>query len=124
MQITRTALGTRRIRQAPHIASLLQARLAIGQARTADCAAVLGHRVSVADGVTLSAGVRDRGTAADTPTAAAGSARQEQALTPTAVRNCPHCDRPVTMVTLLAPEAVRPTIASRVPKITSLRRTP
>ncbi|MFF6842350.1 hypothetical protein ACFY8X_26805 [Streptomyces tanashiensis] len=60
-----------------------------------------------------------------TPTATAGSARQEQALTPTAVRNCPHCDQPVTIVALLAtPEAARPTIASRVPEITSLRRTP
>ncbi|WP_405535190.1 hypothetical protein OG787_12105 [Streptomyces sp. NBC_00075] len=42
-----------------------------------------------------------------------------------AVRNCPHCDQPVTIVALLTtPEAARPTIASRVREITSLRRTP
>ncbi|MCF2437117.1 hypothetical protein LV779_35920 [Streptomyces thinghirensis] len=32
---------------------------------------------------------------------AAVPARSEQALTPTAVRNCPHCEQPVTIVALL-----------------------
>jgi len=46
-------------------------------------------------------------------------------LEPTATRNCPHCDQPVTIVALLAtPEAARPSITSRVPDITPLRRTP
>ncbi|MFI5987080.1 hypothetical protein ACIBEA_40225 [Streptomyces sp. NPDC051555] len=36
VQITRAALNNRRTRQDPHIASLLHARLAIGQAKTAD----------------------------------------------------------------------------------------
>ncbi|MBT2469373.1 twin-arginine translocation signal domain-containing protein [Streptomyces sp. ISL-66] len=36
VQITRAALDNRRTRQNPHIASLLHARLAIGQAKTAD----------------------------------------------------------------------------------------
>lgn len=36
VQITRAALDNRRARQNPHIAALLHARLAIGQARTAD----------------------------------------------------------------------------------------
>jgi hypothetical protein len=36
VQITRTALDNRRARQDPHISALLHARLAIGQARTAD----------------------------------------------------------------------------------------
>lgn len=46
-------------------------------------------------------------------------------LEPTATRNCPHCDKPVTIVALLAtPEAARPSITSRVPDITPLRRTP
>ncbi|WP_159426068.1 hypothetical protein [Streptomyces noursei] len=46
-------------------------------------------------------------------------------LEPTATRNCPHCDQPITIVALLAtPEAARPSISSRVPDITPLRRTP
>lgn len=49
----------------------------------------------------------------------------EQALTPTAVRNCPHRDQPVTIVALLAtPEAARPSITSRVTEIAPLRRLP
>jgi len=49
----------------------------------------------------------------------------EQALTPTAIRNCPHCEQPVTIVALLAtPEAARPSITNRVPDITPLRQTP
>lgn len=46
-------------------------------------------------------------------------------LEPTATRNCPHCDQPITIVALLAtPEAARPSITSRVPDVTPLRRTP
>ena len=48
------------------------------------------------------------------------SARQEQALSPTAVRNCPHSDQPVVIVALLAtPAGARPTIAGRVPGVAS-----
>lgn len=44
-------------------------------------------------------------------------------LAPTAVRNCPHCDQPVTIVALLAtPEAARPTNTSPVTDIAPLRR--
>ena len=44
-------------------------------------------------------------------------------LAPTAVRNCPHCDQPVTIVALLATqEAARPTITDRVIDISPLRR--
>lgn len=46
-------------------------------------------------------------------------------LAPAALRNCPHCDQPITIVALLAtPEAARPTISNRVPDITPLRRLP
>ena len=52
-------------------------------------------------------------------------AHAEQALAPTAIRNCPHCEQPVTIVALLAtPEAARPSVTHRVPDITPLRRTP
>lgn len=52
-------------------------------------------------------------------------AHAEQALAPTAIRNCPHCEQPVTIVALLAtPEAARPSVTNRVPDITPLRRTP
>lgn len=45
------------------------------------------------------------------------------ALTPTAVRNCPHCDKPVTIVALLAtPEAARPTIPAASPDVIPMRR--
>lgn len=46
-------------------------------------------------------------------------------LPPTATRNCPHCDQPVTIVALLAtPEAARPAIPTAVPSevITPIRR--
>ena len=44
-------------------------------------------------------------------------------LAPTAVRNCPHCDQPITIVALLATqEAARPTIPNRVTDIAPLRR--
>lgn len=46
-------------------------------------------------------------------------------LEPAATRNCPHCDKPITIVALLAtPEAARPVIPGRLPDITPLRRTP
>ncbi|MFJ9806574.1 hypothetical protein [Streptomyces wuyuanensis] len=45
------------------------------------------------------------------------------ALTPTATRNCPHCDKPVTIVALLAtPEAARPTIPAASPDVIPMRR--
>lgn len=44
-------------------------------------------------------------------------------LTPTAVRSCPHCDKPVTIVALLAtPEAARPTIPAASPDVIPMRR--
>uniref|UniRef100_J1RYK4 Uncharacterized protein n=1 Tax=Streptomyces auratus AGR0001 TaxID=1160718 RepID=J1RYK4_9ACTN len=46
-------------------------------------------------------------------------------LVPTAVRNCPHCDQPVTIVALLATqEAASPSITNRVTDIAPLRRLP
>ncbi|MFE7705855.1 hypothetical protein ACFU6I_08640 [Streptomyces sp. NPDC057486] len=46
-----------------------------------------------------------------------------ESLAPTAVRNCPHRDQPVTIVALLAtPEAARPTITNRVSEVAPLRR--
>ncbi|MCZ1000813.1 hypothetical protein O1M63_26635 [Streptomyces mirabilis] len=45
-------------------------------------------------------------------------------LEPTATRNCPHCQQPVTIVALLAtPEAARPTMPAG-PDVIPLRRTP
>lgn len=45
-------------------------------------------------------------------------------LPPTATRNCPHCDQPITIVALLAtPQAARPTIPySTPPEVTPIRR--
>jgi endogenous inhibitor of DNA gyrase (YacG/DUF329 family) len=44
-------------------------------------------------------------------------------LAPTAVRNCPHCDKPVTIVALLAtPEAARPTIPAASRDVIPMRR--
>ena len=45
-------------------------------------------------------------------------------LPPTATRNCPHCDQPVTIVALLAtPEVARPSIpTTSPPEITPIRR--
>lgn len=44
-------------------------------------------------------------------------------LAPTAVRNCPHCDKPVTIVALLAtPEAARPTTPAARRDVTPMRR--
>ena len=46
-------------------------------------------------------------------------------LEPTATRNCPHCQQPVTIVALLAtPEAARPSVPTAIPDIVPLRRTP
>ncbi|GGW25354.1 hypothetical protein [Streptomyces alanosinicus] len=45
-------------------------------------------------------------------------------LEPTATRNCPHCQQPVTIVALLAtPEAARPAMPAG-PDVIPLRRTP
>ncbi|MEU6851386.1 hypothetical protein ABZ901_15850 [Actinacidiphila alni] len=50
-------------------------------------------------------------------------ARAADPLQPAAVRNCPHCDQPVTIVALLAtPEAARPTIHQPGSDIIALRR--
>ncbi|MER8156883.1 hypothetical protein [Streptomyces sp. NPDC094472] len=46
-------------------------------------------------------------------------------LEPTATRNCPHCQQPITIVALLAtPEAARPSVPTAIPDIVPLRRTP
>nr|WTB11972.1 hypothetical protein OG546_49220 [Streptomyces antimycoticus] len=46
-------------------------------------------------------------------------------LEPTAPRNCPHCQQPVTIVALLAtPEAARPTMPHHRTDVVPLRRTP
>ncbi|MGW1916751.1 hypothetical protein ACWCQS_40160 [Streptomyces sp. NPDC002076] len=46
-------------------------------------------------------------------------------LEPTAARNCPHCQQPITIVALLAtPEAARPTTPHHGTDIIPLRRTP
>ncbi|MFC9243965.1 hypothetical protein ACFT7S_07980 [Streptomyces sp. NPDC057136] len=48
---------------------------------------------------------------------------RQDPLVPAALRNCPHCDQPITIVALLAtPEAARPTIANRVTEVAPLRR--
>ncbi|MCM2579666.1 hypothetical protein [Streptomyces meridianus] len=45
-------------------------------------------------------------------------------LEPTATRNCPHCQEPITIVALLAtPEAARPSMPTS-PDVVPLRRTP
>ncbi|MGV9344868.1 hypothetical protein ACWDSD_08700 [Streptomyces spiralis] len=44
-------------------------------------------------------------------------------MEPTATRNCPHCQQPITIVALLAtPEAARPAVPG--PGVVPLRRTP
>jgi hypothetical protein len=46
-------------------------------------------------------------------------------LEPTATRDCPHCQRPITIVALLAtPEAARPTMPHLRTDVIPLRRTP
>ncbi|QUW78584.1 hypothetical protein SMIR_05145 [Streptomyces mirabilis] len=46
-------------------------------------------------------------------------------LEPTATRNCPHCQQPITIVALLAtPEAARPTMPHHRTDVVPLRRTP
>ncbi|MEV6586847.1 hypothetical protein [Streptomyces acidicola] len=46
-------------------------------------------------------------------------------LEPTATRNCPYCQQPVTIVALLAtPEAARPTMPQHRNDVVPLRRTP
>lgn len=46
-------------------------------------------------------------------------------LEPTATRNCPHCQQPVTIVALLAtPEAARPSMPTGLPDVVPLRRAP
>ncbi|MEK2479478.1 hypothetical protein [Streptomyces noursei] len=52
------------------------------------------------------------------------TAAQRDPLEPTATRNCPHCQQPVTIVALLAtPEVTRPAMPTG-PKVVPLRRTP
>lgn len=52
-------------------------------------------------------------------------ALERDPLEPTATRNCPHCQQPVTIVALLAtPEAARPSVPTAIPDIVPLRRTP
>ncbi|MER6048546.1 hypothetical protein ACFXO2_41860 [Streptomyces sp. NPDC059152] len=52
------------------------------------------------------------------------TAAQRDPLEPTATRNCPHCQQPVTIVALLAtPEAARPAMPTG-PDVVPLRRTP
>lgn len=60
-----------------------------------------------------------------TPRAGARSTAPERdPLEPTATRNCPHCQQPVTIVALLAtPEAARPAMPAG-PDVIPLRRTP
>ncbi len=46
-------------------------------------------------------------------------------LEPTATRNCPHCQQPITIVPLLpTPEAARPTMPHHRTDVVPLRRTP
>ncbi|MFC9916412.1 hypothetical protein [Streptomyces sp. NPDC127197] len=53
------------------------------------------------------------------------STLERDPLEPTATRNCPHCQQPVTIVALLAtPEAARPSVPTAIPDIVPLRRTP
>ncbi|MHC3475222.1 hypothetical protein ACYF6T_42055 [Streptomyces sp. 7R007] len=53
------------------------------------------------------------------------SAAVRDPLEPTATRNCPHCQQPVTIVALLAtPEAARPTMPHHRTDFVPLRRTP
>ncbi|MDX3725220.1 hypothetical protein [Streptomyces caniscabiei] len=58
-------------------------------------------------------------------TASRQSAAVRDPLEPTATRNCPHCQQPVTIVALLAtPEAARPTMPHHRTDVVPLRRTP
>jgi hypothetical protein len=62
------------------------------------------------------------------PKPAARTSRQapeRDPLEPTATRNCPHCQQPVTSVALLAtPEAARPSMPTGLPDVVPLRRAP
>lgn len=63
----------------------------------------------------------------DTPDQAEGTPAEAPLpvtpLAPTAIRNCPHCDKPVTIVALLAtPEAARPSIPAASPDVIPMRR--
>ncbi|MER5870520.1 hypothetical protein [Streptomyces sp. NPDC002044] len=52
-------------------------------------------------------------------------APERDPLEPTATRNCPHCQQPVTIVALLAtPEVARPSMPTGLPDVVPLRRAP
>lgn len=61
------------------------------------------------------------------PAVRAGNPRhpaERDPMEPTATRNCPHCQQPITIVALLAtPEAARPAMPGG-PDVIPLRRTP
>lgn len=90
-----------------------------GTASAASCATIFAAGESLAGGGGVLAGVLP----GLGPSMIGGPARSADPLQPAAVRNCPHCDQPVTIVALLAtPEAARPTIHQPGSDIIALRR--
>lgn len=64
-----------------------------------------------------------RGQSSDDPAAVTLCDRSPRSVPEPATRNCPHCDKPVTIVALLAtPEAARPTIPATSPDVIPMRR--